>query len=79
MLPEIVLLRGYQAFFEKPEEPFAGGKSHDACIETLLFNPEPAFLNSDSLLLFSVLFFGFKSLVPPVSGFCPFRPLRFFY
>ena len=61
MLPEIVLLRGYQAFFEKPEEPFAGGKSHDACMETLLFKPEPIVHDADGLLHITFCFSGLKA------------------
>ena len=51
MLPEIVFLGGgYKAFFEKPEEPFAGRKNYRACIKTLSFEPVPVFHDADGLL-----------------------------
>ena len=42
---------GYKASSEKPEEPFAGRKSHGDCRETLLFNPVPVSHDADGLLL----------------------------
>ena len=42
---------GYKASSEKPEEPFAGRKSHGDCTETLLFKPVPVFHDVDGLLL----------------------------
>ena len=53
--------RGYKDFFEKPEEPFAGRKSHGDCTETLLFNPEQHFPNAGVLLLLTFRFSGLKN------------------
>ena len=50
MFREIAFLGGGKAFFEKPEEPFAGRKGHGDCTETLLFNPEQHFPNAGVLL-----------------------------
>lgn len=77
MLPEIVFLGGgYKASSQKPEEPFAGGKSQRACIKTLSFKPVPVFHDDDGLLVltfrFSVLKVHFHRF-----RFCPFRPFRF--
>ena len=64
---------GGKAFFEKPEKPFAGRKSHGDCTETLLFNPEQHFPNAGVLLVltfrFSVLKVHFHRFpVLPVSA-----------
>ena len=57
MLPEIVFLGGgYKASSQKPEKPFAGRKSHGACLETLSLKPEQHFPNAGVLLLFTARF-----------------------
>ena len=77
MFPENRFAWGGKAFFEKPEEPFAGRKGHGDCTETLLFNPEQHFPNAGVLLLLTfcvpvlkVHFHRFPILPVPAIPLC---------